>query len=155
VVSIILGVGHCCLPGLDAAYYQPFIRGRLIHDELLYSGVSQRALALQMLYPHPQLRPKPLSRALPQPSHRRLGEHREVWFLWTRPVGFKSPPAHRSEQKRQRGTIWSQCVNLLAEWPLSHSIPLVIGTAPDSPPGAMTPTSAPGPPTGRLFSLWP
>jgi hypothetical protein len=27
-----------------------------------------------MLYPHPQLRPKPLSRALPQPSHRRLGD---------------------------------------------------------------------------------
>jgi hypothetical protein len=27
-----------------------------------------------MLHPHPQLGPKPLNRALPQPSHRRLGD---------------------------------------------------------------------------------
>jgi hypothetical protein len=33
------------------------------------SGVSEHALGLQMFYPHPQLRPKPLSRILPQPAH--------------------------------------------------------------------------------------
>jgi hypothetical protein len=48
---------------------RPQPRRCLIRDELLHSGVSEHALGLQMLYPHPQLGAQPLSRALPQPPH--------------------------------------------------------------------------------------
>jgi hypothetical protein len=50
-------------------------RGGLIRDELLHSGVPQRALGFQMLDPRPQLRPKPLSRSRLQSTQWRLGEH--------------------------------------------------------------------------------
>jgi len=36
--------------------------------------VSQGALGLEMLYPHPELGPKPLSRALSEPSQGRLAD---------------------------------------------------------------------------------
>jgi hypothetical protein len=39
----------------------------LIRNELLHRGVSQHALSLEVPDPHPQLRSKPLSSALPQP----------------------------------------------------------------------------------------
>jgi hypothetical protein len=39
----------------------------LIGDEPFHGRVPQNPLGLEVLHPHPQLRPKPLSRTLPQP----------------------------------------------------------------------------------------
>jgi hypothetical protein len=63
--------GGC--PYTWASQQQQRQQGGLFCDELLHSGMSQHALGLEVLHPHPQLRPKPLSSALPQPLQRRLG----------------------------------------------------------------------------------
>src|SRR4029453_19229837 len=57
----------------DSPWFVGVLVPYLVGNELPDRRVPQHALDLEVLHPDPQLRPKPLSRALPQPSQRRLG----------------------------------------------------------------------------------
>jgi hypothetical protein len=88
---------------------------RLISDELLDGGVSQHALCLEMFDPHPQLRPKPLSRALPQPSHR------PAW----RPPGIAMVEGNGAEASRVGRHLPTGCSTGLHGKPKGRPRPLI------------------------------
>ena len=81
----------CCAATMDGQISAPPPFGQaLIGDELLHARMPQHALGFQVLYPHPQLGSKPLSRSSLQSTHGRLGEHQ-----------FSHPfPPGRSERLR-------------------------------------------------------